>query len=73
MTTFTTGWPDNNDHKNPSQDEDGSPTKSNIKMSLLRDLFFHHTRIDLLKKSLIRIIGMIVIAAILVGLYEWLG
>jgi hypothetical protein len=73
MTTFTTGLPDNDNHNTSNDSEPGSPENSNLKLPLFRELFSHHSRLDLLTKSLIRIIGMIVITGAIVGLYEWLG
>jgi hypothetical protein len=73
MTTFTTRFPENENHNPASEKESGSSENNNFRFPLFRELFSHHSRLDLLTKSLIRIIGMIVITGAIVGLYEWLG
>lgn len=54
--------------------EPNEPAKSSQgKLPMIKELFIHQTRINALKRYLLRIIALIVVAATAVGIYELLG
>ncbi len=68
--TSTTRFPNEEKQSQPSVD---TGDQSNTKNSLLKALFSLHTRRDYYTQYLLKIIGVIVVAGILVGLYELFG
>lgn len=61
----------NQEKQLPPSVDDGD--QSNTKNSLLKALFLLYARRDYYTQYLLRIIGVIVVAGILVGLYELVG
>ena len=70
MTFFTSRLPKEDNQSGSSHNGSDSVDKSGKKFSIIKDLFSHQKKNKFLTKSLIRIIGVIVSAGILVGLYE---
>jgi len=75
MTSFSTRLPneDNPEITNNNAELNDRLKGSQGKLTMIKELFNHQTRINSLKRFLIRIIALIVVAATAVGIYELLG
>lgn len=75
MTSFSTRLPkeDNPGITDQNPELDDFMKRSQGKLPMIKELFNHQTRINSLKRFLIRIIALIFVAATAVGIYELLG
>lgn len=73
MASFSTRLRTKDNQIQDPHDDKGLFDKPGSKFSMLKDLLFHQSRMESLTRSLIRIIGLIVIAGIIVAIYEWIN
>lgn len=73
MTSFSAPLPNRERSEDKHCENYKSAKQSGKRRNALKEIFCYYTRIDSITKGLLRIIGVIVLAALAVGIFELLN